>query len=67
MPKIVDRDQVQQMVRQGARLVEVLPSKQYKEAHLPGAVNSPLKKLNQLSAAEFDKNEPIIVYCYDYQ
>ena len=67
MPKIVDRDQVQQMVRQGARLVEVLPSKQYKEAHLAGAVNSPLKKLNQLSAAEFDKNEPIIVYCYDYQ
>ena len=67
MPEIVDRNQVQDLVRHGAKLVEVLSSKQYQEAHLPSAVNLPLHKLNRLTAAEFDKDQPIIVYCYDYQ
>jgi rhodanese-related sulfurtransferase len=67
MPKTVDRNEVQQMLTRGAQLVEVLSAKQYKEAHLPGAVNLPLEKLNQLSAAKLDNTTPIIVYCYDYQ
>jgi rhodanese-related sulfurtransferase len=67
MPEIVDRNQVQELIKHGAQLVEVLPSKQYKQVHLGGAVNLPLEKLNRLTAAEFDKDRPIIVYCYDYQ
>jgi rhodanese-related sulfurtransferase len=61
MPEIVDRNQVQDLVRHGAKLIEVLSSKQYQEAHLPSAVNLPLQKLNRLTAAEFDKDHPIVV------
>jgi rhodanese-related sulfurtransferase len=67
MPETVDRDQVQELMKHGAQLVEVLPSKQYKEVHLAGAINLPLVKLNRLTAAELDKDRPVIVYCYDYQ
>jgi rhodanese-related sulfurtransferase len=67
MPEIVDRNQVQELIKHGAQLVEVLSSKQYQHAHLPGAVNLPLAKLNRRTAVEFDKDTPIIVYCYDYQ
>lgn len=67
MPKNIDRAQVQELLSQGARLVEVLPSKQYRQVHLASAVNLPLQKLNRLTAGEFDKDKPIIVYCYDHQ
>jgi rhodanese-related sulfurtransferase len=67
MPEIVDRNQVQELIKHGAQLVEVLSFKQYQRAHLPGAMNLPLAKLNRRTAAEFDKDRPIIVYCYDYQ
>jgi rhodanese-related sulfurtransferase len=67
MPRAVDRNQVKELAAAGARLVEVLPSKEYARAHLPGAINIPLTKLNRKSVAGWSENEPIIVYCYDYQ
>jgi rhodanese-related sulfurtransferase len=47
--------------------VEVLPADEYGEAHLPGAQNIPLKKLNRESVRQLDSNRPVIVYCHDYQ
>jgi rhodanese-related sulfurtransferase len=67
MPQVIDRDQVQELLKHGAYLVEVLPSTQYKQAHLTGAINLPLAKLNRVAAAELDKDKPVIVYCCDYQ
>jgi rhodanese-related sulfurtransferase len=67
MPQAIGRDQVQDLGAAGARLVEVLPSKQYEQAHLPGAINIPLTKLNDETATRLEKDGPIIVYCYDYQ
>jgi rhodanese-related sulfurtransferase len=64
MAKLIDRETVQQMVKQGAQLVEVLPTKEYAEDHLPGAVSHPLKQLDQ-EAGEIDRNRPVIVYCWD--
>lgn len=54
------------LVEEGARLVEVLPREEYEEEHLPGAVNIPLKELDRESAARLRRDEPVIVYCYDY-
>ena len=67
MPKSVDHNQVQQLLLGGAQLVEVLPTEEYKRAHLPGAINIPLRKLDQTTASRLKKNIPVIVYCYDYQ
>ena len=67
MPEAIDRDRVQELVRGGAQLVEVLPAEEYEDEHLPGAVNLPLKELNASTAARLDRVGPVIVYCYDYQ
>ena len=67
MPEAIDRDRLQELVREGAQLVEVLPAEEYEDEHLPGAVNIPLKELNATTAAGLDRSGPVIVYCYDYQ
>lgn len=61
----IDRDRLQELVTQGAQLIEVLPAKEYEEDHLPGARSIPLKKLDRNAAATLDANRPIIVYCWD--
>ena len=66
MPEGIDRDRVQELLRAGAELVEVLPAEEYEDEHLPGAVNIPLKELNAGTSAQLDRTRPVIVYCYDY-
>jgi rhodanese-related sulfurtransferase len=63
----VDRTRVQELVGEGARLVEVLPAEEYEDEHLPGAINIPLKELNRETTRQLDRSRPVIVYCYDYQ
>lgn len=66
MPTEIDADEVQRLIRdEGALLVEVLPEREYREEHLPGAVNIPLKRLNEDAVADFDRSRPIVVYCHD--
>jgi rhodanese-related sulfurtransferase len=68
MPTPIDRDEVQRLRREErAELVEVLPADDFEDEHLPGAVNIPLKALDQHSTAPLDLRTPVIVYCYDYQ
>jgi rhodanese-related sulfurtransferase len=64
MPTAINRDELQQLTDHGAQLVEVLPAEEYEWAHLPGAVNLPLKKLDDL-ADQLDRSRPVIVYCHD--
>ncbi len=65
MPKSIDRDELQRLLAGGAQLVEVLPPAEYAEEHLPGAVNLPLKSLTRETAAQLDRERPVVVYCYD--
>ena len=51
--------------RGDAQLVEVLPEDEYREAHLPSAVNIPLKRLDADTTSALDKTRPVIVYCWD--
>ena len=67
MPGFIARDEVQKLLEEGAQLVEVLPSKEYDEEHLPGAINIPLKELDRETTARLRREEPVIVYCHDYQ
>jgi rhodanese-related sulfurtransferase len=63
----VDREQVRQLIREGAQVVEVLPRAEYEDEHLPGAINIALKELDQQSLQPLDRGRPVVVYCYDSQ
>ncbi len=63
----VDTPAVQRMRAEGAQIVEVLPTAQYDEEHIPGALNIPLSKLTADGVAELDRDRPVIVYCFDFQ
>ena len=67
MPTSVGRDEVRRLVEEGAQLVEVLPAPEYAEEHIAGAINIPLKELDEDGPRELDRDRPVIVYCNDYQ
>jgi rhodanese-related sulfurtransferase len=66
MPKEVALEQMRRLVDEGAQVVEVLPQREYDEEHLPGALNIPLKTLDETTAAQLDRDRPVVVYCWDY-
>ncbi|GAC1574254.1 MAG: hypothetical protein NVS3B24_01180 [Candidatus Dormibacteria bacterium] len=65
-PKSVGREEVQALLARGAQLVEVLPRDEYEEEHLPGALNIPLRELDESRAEQLDPAAPVIVYCFDF-
>jgi rhodanese-related sulfurtransferase len=67
MPTAIDRDEVRRLVAAGAQLVDVLPSAEFEEEHLPGAINIPLKDLDRATTRQLERGRPVIVYCHDYQ
>jgi rhodanese-related sulfurtransferase len=66
MPTAIDRTRLQELLREGAQLVEVLPQAEYEDEHLPGAINIPLKELNADTARQLKRGQPVVVYCHDY-
>ncbi len=67
MPKEIEREAVQRLMREGAQVVEVLPREEYEAEHLPGAISIPLKELDATTAARLDRSRPVVVYCHDFQ
>ena len=67
MPTAIYRDDVRQLLEDGAQLVDVLPRAEYEEEHVPGAISIPLKELNRQTSARLRHDVPVIVYCHDYQ
>jgi rhodanese-related sulfurtransferase len=68
MPSPIERDEVQRlMAEEAGQLVEVLPAKEFGEEHVVGAINIPLKELDERAPRELDRDRPVIVYCNDYQ
>lgn len=61
----IDYPQLRRLLDQDAQLVEVLPTDEYTEMHLPGAVNIPLKILDAAATAGLDRGRPVVVYCWD--
>lgn len=67
-PRSIDRDEVRRLIAdENGQLVEVLPAKEFEEEHIVGAVNIPLKELDERVPRELDRERPVIVYCNDYQ
>jgi rhodanese-related sulfurtransferase len=67
MPDQIDRHGVMSLRGDGAVLIEVLSRKQYENAHVPGAINIPLKDLDRARTAALPRDRPVIVYCHDHQ
>jgi rhodanese-related sulfurtransferase len=68
MPRSIDRDEVRRLIsEENAQLVEVLPAADYEEEHMSGAINIPLKELDERAPRELERERPVIVYCNDYQ
>ena len=68
MPTEIDRTEVRRLLAdEDAQLVEVLPAREYGEEHIAGAVNIPLKELDERGPRELDRDRPVVVYCNDYQ
>ncbi|HET9770744.1 MAG TPA: rhodanese-like domain-containing protein [Acidimicrobiia bacterium] len=60
----LERHRVQELMAQGAQVVEVLGREEFEADHLPGAVSIPLRRIED-AAQNLDKDAPVIVYCWD--
>ncbi|HEX7230283.1 MAG TPA: rhodanese-like domain-containing protein [Candidatus Binatia bacterium] len=67
MAEAINRDELQTLAHNGAQVVEVLGAKEYEHAHIAGAINLPLAKLNRETASALIRDRMVILYCYDYQ
>ena len=65
MPNQIGRDEVRRLMGAGAQLVEVLPTSEYEEEHLPAAINLPLRELEEHAIEILDRSRPVVVYCWD--
>ena len=65
MPREIDREGVRRLVDQGAQLVVILPPDEYREEHLPGAINLPLRQLEEQASEVLDRHRAVVVYCWD--
>jgi rhodanese-related sulfurtransferase len=67
MATIATTEDVQRLQESGAVLLEVLPKTAYDLEHIPGARNVPLPDLDAEALEPFDRDQPIVVYCYDHE
>jgi rhodanese-related sulfurtransferase len=58
--------EVKRLLEQGAQLVDVLGDDEFAHDHLPGAINIPLKRLDEKTVAGLDRERPVLVYCNDF-
>lgn len=65
---IIDREELRRLIEEEqAQVVEVLPEPEYDWAHIAGAVNIPLKELDETTTAGLDRDRPVVTYCNDFQ
>jgi rhodanese-related sulfurtransferase len=65
VPVRVDTQEVRELLAAGARAVDVLPAPTFQEEHLPGAVSLPLEFFDPAQVADWDRDHPVVVYCFD--
>jgi rhodanese-related sulfurtransferase len=67
MPTDIDRDEARRLIALGVPVIEVMPREEYEHAHLPGAVQIPLGKLDRQTTKALRPDRPVIVYCHGFQ
>lgn len=59
----ISGDKAKELVKQGAKLVDVRSPGEFSSGHLPGAVNIPVGDLGARAASLGAKDAPVVVYC----
>jgi rhodanese-related sulfurtransferase len=67
MPAMIELEEVQRLIGEGAQVLDVMSRSEYDDSHLPSAIHISLKELDEQTAAVLDRGRPVITYCYDYQ
>ena len=62
MPTDISRDRVQQLVADGAVLLDVRPEREFMDEHIVGAGHLWLKTLDATTTAGFDRDRATVVY-----
>ena len=65
MPRQIDLEGLHRLLGQGAQIVDVLPTREYGEDHIPGALNLPLRRIETEARQVLDPDRPVVVYCAD--
>ena len=65
MPRTIRRRELQSLIEEGVQLVEVLPTDDYEEEHLPNAINIPLRRIDREARERLDRTRAVVVYCWD--
>jgi rhodanese-related sulfurtransferase len=66
MPTEISRKEAQRVIEAGAQILDVLELSEYRESHLPGAVNIHLRRLPAQAREKLDPDRAVVVYCSDY-
>lgn len=48
-----------------AHVIDVLPDREYNQAHIPGAINIPLRRITGGTVSSLHRDKPVVVYCHD--
>ena len=59
----IDRAELLRLIEHGeVQIVDVLPEREYAAAHIPGAVNIALKRLDSEAVSALRRDKPVVVY-----
>ncbi len=59
----IDRFELLRLIEdEDAQVVDVLPEPEYTEAHIPDAINLPLRNLNTETVSALRRDKPVVVY-----
>lgn len=67
MPKMIELEEVQRLIEEGAQVLDVMSRAEYDDSRLPGAIHLSIKELDEQTSRQLDRGRPVITYCYDYQ
>jgi phage shock protein E len=61
---LVSESAAREYLKQGAKVLDVRSPEEFRERHLPGAINLPLGEVtNRIQAVVPDKGQPVLLHC----
>lgn len=66
MVNSIDRTELLRIIEtEGAQVIDVLPNREYNQAHIPGAINLTLRRLTAETVSGLQRDKPVVAYCHD--
>lgn len=63
-PNDINKNQMEELIKEGAILIDVRSPQEYAEGHLDGAICIPEYDIqNEIAKKGIDKNQKIVLYC----